>query len=138
MPLRSPFAACLDEGRLELVDRGGAAGDKGQVANRSVGHRHPHRGAVQLARERRIDEADRLGSAGRSRDNVDRSRPCTAHVLGVLNIEDSLVVGVRVGGREPTVLDADRLVEDLGHRRQTVGGARSVRDHLVLGGVVEV
>ena len=47
-------------------------------------------------------------------------------------IEDALIVRVAVDGRHEPALDAERIEQHPGDRRQAVGGARGVGDHLVL------
>ena len=48
-------------------------------------------------------------------------------------VEDRLIVRVRVHGRHHALLDAEAVVQHLRHRRQAVGGAARVRERLVLG-----
>ena len=73
----------------------------------------------------------------RGRDHRQRRGPRPAQVL-VGQVEDALVVGVGVDGRHEALLDAERVLQHLGHRRQAVGGAGRVRDDVVLLGVVLV
>ncbi len=47
-----------------------------------------------------------------------------------------LIVGIAVDGGHRAFLDAELFVQHLHHRRQTIGGAGSVRDDVVLGGIV--
>ena len=108
-----------------------------EVDHRAGDHRRAHGDAVQLAVELGQHEADGLGGAGRGRHQVDGRGARAAQVLvrGVLEV----LVG-RVGvdrGHDPA-LDPDRVVEHLGHRRQAVGRARGVGDHVVLLRVVGV
>ena len=51
-------------------------------------------------------------------------------------VEDVLVVRVRVDRGHQAALDAEGVVDRLGHRGQAVRGAGRVGDHAVLGGVV--
>jgi hypothetical protein len=53
-------------------------------------------------------------------------------------VEQVLVRGVGVHGRHQAVMDADRLVQHLGDRRQAVGRARRVGDDVVAVRVVDV
>jgi hypothetical protein len=48
-------------------------------------------------------------------------------------VEDLLVVGIGVDRGHQPAFDADRVVQHLGERREAVGGARGVRDDLVIG-----
>src|SRR5690606_3422676 len=52
----------------------------------------------------------------------------------VHRIQRRLVAGVGVDGGHVAALDAEQLVQHLGHRGQAVGGARGVRHHDVVGG----
>jgi hypothetical protein len=56
----------------------------------------------------------------------------------VRGVEDVLVVGVGVHGGEVAALDAERLVQHLGQRRDAVGGAGRRGDDLMLDRVVGV
>ena len=51
-------------------------------------------------------------------------------------VEDVLVIGVGVNGRHQPTLDAEVVVENLGHRREAVRRARGVGDDVVRGRVV--
>ena len=57
--------------------------------------------------------------------------------LAVRDVEDRLVVRVRVDRRHQAALDAEVVEQDLGDRREAVGRARAARDDRVLGRVVE-
>src|SRR5680860_735874 len=86
--------------------------------------------ADDLALELRHDQGDGLGCSGRGRDHVQGSGASAAQVL-VRVVEDVLVIGVGVDRRHQATLDAERVVDDLGHRRQAVRGARGVGDDVV-------
>jgi hypothetical protein len=83
----------------------------------------------------REDHADRTRGAGRGRDQVDRGRVRAPQIL-VREVEDLLIVRVRMDRRHEAVLDPPALVEHLRHRRDAVGRARGVRDDRMLGGVI--
>src|SRR6202790_4760237 len=51
-------------------------------------------------------------------------------------IEEHLIVGVRVDGRHGAADDLEVVVHDLGDRAKTIRGAGSVRDDVVPGGIV--
>ena len=78
----------------------------------------------------RQHEADRPCGAGRGRDQVDRRSACTPKIL-VRQIEDRLVVRVRVNRRHEPVLDPEGVVEHLRHRCDAVRRARRIRDDRV-------
>ena len=56
--------------------------------------------------------------------------------LAVRDVEDGLVVRVRVDRRHQAVLDAEVVEQDLGDGREAVRRARAVRDDVVLRRVV--
>src|SRR6185503_1236719 len=64
-------------------------------------------------------------------------RARAAQVL-VRQVEQVLVVRVGVDGRHPALHDAERLVEDFRDWRETVRGARRIRNDLVLRRIVLV
>ena len=125
------------EGGVEFFGVGGALGVDHQVDHRNgagwdaVGH------AVELAVEVGEDESDGLGGASGRRDDVHRSGAGAAEVA-MDGIEDRLVVGVGVDRGHDPALDADGVVEHLGHRCEAVGGAGGVGDDVVRGRVVSV
>ena len=53
-------------------------------------------------------------------------------------VQQVLVVRIRMDGRHPSLLDAEVLMNDLGQRRKTVRRARRVRNDLVLARIVLV
>ncbi len=122
---------------VDLLDARLARALDGQVDDRAGRHGRAHREAVQLALQLGDHEADRLGRAGRGRDQVDRGGARAAQVV-VRHVLQALVGGVGVDRRHQAVLDADRVVEHLGHRRQAVGRARGVGDDVVLVAVVDL
>src|SRR6185312_3407851 len=72
-------------------------------------------------------QPDRLRRAGGGRDHVQRGGAGPAQVL-VRAVLQVLVGGVRVDRGHQATLDAEGVVEDLGQRRQAVGGAGGVAD----------
>ena len=97
----------------------------GEVGHRAVGHGNPDREAGELAVELGDHLADGLGRAGLGGDHVDGRRAGPVHVLVDL-VGNPLVVGVGVNRGHQALLDAEGLVQDLGHRGQAVGGAGRV------------
>ena len=137
MPRQRAAVGARAEGVVDLVHARLARGLHREVDDRAGRHRGAHREAVQLALELRDHEPDRLGGAGRGRDEVDRRRAGAPQVL-VRGVLEPLVGRVGVDRRHQAALDADRLVQHLGHRRQAVGRARRVGDDVVVVGVVDV
>ncbi len=80
---------------------------------------------------------DRGCGAGCRRDNRQGGGASPAEIL-VREIEQHLIVRIGMDGRHPSFPDAEALVQDLGERREAVGGARGVRDDVVIGRVVLV
>ena len=125
------------EGVVDLVDVCLAAERDHEVRERARRYGRTYGDAVHLALQVGEDEPDRLRGAGRCRDQVDRGRTRPAEVL-VGEVEDHLVVRVRVNGRHEAALDLAELVEHLGERRDAVRRAGRVRDDVVRLGVVRV
>ena len=110
-----------------------------EIDERNVDRRHAHGQAVELALERRNDLAQRLGGARRARDHAHGRGARAAQVaLAVREVEQALVVRVRVDRRHETLLDAEVVEHDLGDRCEAVRRARAVRDDVVLRAVVLV
>src|SRR5450631_248268 len=133
-PLQRTGRCRLDHG-VDLFLGGRGLQLYGQVGGRARRQGHAHGVAVELALELRHDQGDGLGGAGGGRDHVDGSGASASQVR-VRVVEHVLVIGVRVDGRHQTTLDAERVIDDLGHRREAVRGARGVGDDVVLARVV--
>ena len=129
MPLSGPVGG-FDHRVVDLFDGGRARGLEGQIDQADIRHRHPDRGAVELALELGQHEADRLGGAGRGRDQIDGAGAGAVRVL-VQRVDRALVAGIGVDRRHVAVLDADRLVQHLRHRREAVGGAGGIGDDVM-------
>ena len=125
------------DGRVDLLDRGLATGLEGQVGGGARRHRHAQREAVELALELGQHQADGLRGTGRGRHDVERGGAGATRVL-VDVVEQVLVGGVGVDRGHQALDDAELVVEHLGHRRQAVGRARRVGDHVVAGRVVQL
>ncbi len=111
----------LDTGRRTL-------GGEGQVHQRDVRRRHPHRQAIQAPGQLRQHQADGLGRAGGRRNHRLRRGAGAVEILVCL-VQQVLVVGVGMHGIEQPLANADRLMQHLGQRRQAVGGAGGVGHH---------
>ena len=127
------LAAASFDRLVDLVLVGLALGDELEVDHRDVGRRHADGDAVELALELGQHQADRLGGAGRGRDHRQRRGAGAVEIL-VHGVERRLVAGVGVDGGHEALLDADRVVQHLGDRRQAVGRARGVGDDHVVPG----
>jgi len=79
--LHGAFLGRLDHGCVDLLDGGGLLGLDDQIDHGDVGGRHAHRGAVQLARQFRQDEADSTGRTRRGRDDRHRRRAAPMQIL---------------------------------------------------------
>ena len=134
MPLSGPAAASrkawLSSSRVVV-----ALELRGEVDDRDGGRRDPQAEAVELALEVGHHEGEGLRGAGRRRDDVLAGGAGPARVL-VGDVEDALVVGVRVDRVHQAAPDREPVVHDLGGRREAVRRAARVADDLVLVGVV--
>ena len=137
MPVERAGVGLAAHELLDLVDRRLARRLEREVDDRAGRDGRAHREAVQLALELGDHEADRLGGAGRGRHEVERGRARAAQVL-VRRVLQALVGRVGVDRRHQAALDADRVVQHLGERREAVRRARRVGDHVVAVGVVGV
>ena len=72
---------------------------------------------MQLALELWHDQTDGLCRAGAGRHDVHRGGPRPAKIF-VHQVQNALVVGVRMDGRHETVLDAEAVVQHFSDRRQ--------------------
>ena len=107
----------------------GLLGLEREVDEAHVHRRDADRLAVELALELRDDLGERLRRARRRRDHVLRRGARAAQVaLAVRDVEDGLVVRVRVDRRHQAVLDAEVVEHDLRDGREAVRRARAVRD----------
>ena len=107
------------------------------IGQRGVEHRHAHGMAVQPALQLGIDQRDRRRAAGRRRLQRQHRRARAAQIL-VRRVDHDIGVGRVVDRRDLAVADADRLVHDLDHRREAVGGAGRRRQQPVLARVVAI
>src|SRR5208282_5492771 len=103
--------------------------------DRDVGRGDTHGEAVEFAGQFGDDEFERFGGAGRGWDHVDRRRAGSPQIF-VREVEDHLIVRIRVDGGHGAADDLEVVVDDLGDRGQTIRGAGSVRDNVVLAGIV--
>src|SRR5215208_4198054 len=124
-------------GAVDLLGRGGALDDDLEIDNRNIGRRHADGDAVEPALELRQNEANGLGGTGRGRDHRQRGGPGPVQIL-VQRIQRRLVAGIRMHGGHESLVDADRVIDDLGDGGEAIGGAGGVRHHLVLGGELVV
>ena len=120
----------LLDGRLDVVVLGRLGQAHGQIDDRHVGGGHAERHAGKLAVQLGDDLADSLGSASRRRDDVGGGRAASAPVLARRTVDGLLRGRVRVHGGHETLDNAELVVDDLGKRRQAVGCARRVAEHL--------
>ena len=136
MPSSGPAAAARNAS-LSSSTEVGRLTVGGEVDDADRRRRHAQAEAVELALEVGDDERERLGRAGRRRDDVLAGAPGAARVL-VRDVEDALVVGVAVDRVHQAALDGHEVVDDLGRRGQAVGRAAGVADDVVGRRVVAV
>src|SRR6202521_783098 len=123
------------QGGVHFFARGLFFYERDEIDDRDVGRGHAHREAVEFTGQIGDDELERLGSAGRGWDHVDRR--CTGSTqIFVREVEDHLIVRIRMDGRHGAADDLEVVVDDLGDRAKTIRGAGSIRDDVVLGRIV--
>mmetsp|Transcript_62525 Transcript_62525/g.152226 ORF Transcript_62525/g.152226 Transcript_62525/m.152226 type:complete len:294 (+) Transcript_62525:420-1301(+) len=131
----------LLEGGEDLFTLGGLLGSEGQVDDGDVGGRDPDGHTGQLAVELRQDLSDGLGGTGRCRDGVVQCTTSGTPILSTLGgtVDDELVGRRGMDRGHETFDDTELLVQDLGHRRETVGRTRRVGEDVGTGvfGVVD-
>src|SRR5216683_1402868 len=110
---------------------GGLVDENGEVDDADVGRGHAHGVAVELALQFGNDEMQRFGGAGGAGNHIDGGGAGTAQVL-VRQVEEFLIVGVRVDGGHGAAVDAESFLENFGDGSEAVGGAGSVGNDLVL------
>ena len=122
-------------GCADLVILGGLFEVHGQVDNGDVqgGNAHGHTG--ELAVEAGDDLAHGLGCAGGAGDDVAAGCAAAAPILHGGAVNGALGGGDGVDGGHKTVLDAPVIVQDLGKRSQTVGGAGRIGNVVHIPGV---
>jgi hypothetical protein len=125
----------LDDG-LDVVVRGALVKSDSQVDNGHVSGWDTEGETSELAIEVWDDLADCLGGTGGRWDDVARSSSATSPVLVGWTVNGLLGGGDGVAGGHQALDDAKVVVDNLGQWGQAVGGARSVRDDLEVGGVL--
>ena len=108
-----------------------------EIDDRHVRRRHAHRKPVEPSLQLGQHLSNSGRRAGRRRDDRERRSPRPPEVL-VRQVQQVLVVRVRVHCRHPPFAQSEAFVNDLGDRRQAVRRARGVRDDVVLGGIVHL
>ncbi len=128
------------DGLADLGVGGGLLEADGEIDDGDIDGGDTESHTSELAVEGRNDLTDGLGSTGGGRNDVGRSRSASSPVLSALagTIDGELGGGGGVDGGHETLNDAKVVVDDLGERSETVGGAGSVGDDVVLGLVVLV
>src|SRR6266481_373239 len=116
---------------------GGLVDENGQVHDADVGRGHAHGVAVEFALQFGNDEVQSLRSARRAGNHVDGGGAGAAQIL-VREVEELLVVGVGMNGGHGAAMDSKRFVEDFGDGCETVCGAGSVRNDVMLRRIVSL
>src|SRR3989344_9253978 len=118
----------LLHGRADLLVGGFLVELDGQVDHGHVRGRHAERHAGEFLVQLRQHLADGLGGAGRGRDDVFQNTAAAAPVLAGRAVDGLLRGRGGVHGGHQAALDAEVVVQHLGGRVQTVGGAGGGRD----------
>src|SRR6266849_5586302 len=106
-----------------------------EVDNRDIGRGHAYRETVEFAGQIGDDELKRFGCAGRGWDHVDRCRTGSPQIF-VREVEDHLIVRIGVDSGHGAADDLEIVVDDFGDRGKTIRGAGSVRNDVVLRGII--
>mmetsp|Transcript_17755 Transcript_17755/g.36891 ORF Transcript_17755/g.36891 Transcript_17755/m.36891 type:complete len:590 (+) Transcript_17755:215-1984(+) len=101
-----------------------------KVNNRHIGGWHTEGHSSELSVEGRDDLSDGLGGSSGGRDDVVASGTSTPPVLLGRSIDSLLGSSDGVDGGHETLLEAELVVDGLGHRSEAVGGAGSVGDNV--------
>ena len=135
-PLERTLGGLLHR-RVDVGRRCVLAQDRREVDDAHRRRRHAEGHAGELALEGRDHEAHGPCRTRARGHDVEGRGPGVTQILGG-GVDCLLRVGVGVHRGQETPVDAPGLVEHLGHRRQAVGGAGGVGDHVVLLGVVHL
>src|SRR5438552_7204309 len=104
--------------------------ENSEVHNADVGSGHAHGIAVELALQFGNDEVKSFGGAGGAGNHVDGGGTRAAEIL-VREVEEFLVIGVRVDGGHGAAVDAESFLENFGDGGEAIGGAGSVGNDVV-------
>src|SRR6267154_419304 len=135
-PLQRSVGSSLQRCVHRLLRRG-LLHEHSQIDHAHVRRRHPHRVTVQLAFQVRQHQVQRLGGSSRAWNHV-YCRSARAPQILVRQIEQLLVVGIRVNGSHRAAVDSECLVKHFCHRRQAIGGARCIRNYMVFCRIIGV
>jgi hypothetical protein len=133
--LEGPFCRRLLHGCVDVSRRGILVEQGREVDHAHGGDRHAERHAGELALQLRDHEANRLRRTGARGHNVERGGSGIPQILGC-RVDRLLAVGEGVHRGQQPAVNAEGLMQHLGHGSQTIGGAGRIRDHMVLGRVV--
>ncbi len=128
MPASGPLAAVGEE-PVDLVFSCRTLQLEHAVGEAGVEHRCPHGMAVQLALQLGIDDRYRGRTAGRRGLQRQHGRAGAPQIL-VRRVDHHIGVGRGVDGGDLAVPDAELLVHDLHHGRETIRRARGRRQQI--------
>ena len=116
---------------IQLFCRRVALGREYEIDQADIRGRHANRRTIQFPLQIRQHQSDRARCAGGGGDHVLRTATGPPQILVNL-VEHALIVRIAVDrGHEPT-FDPDRVVQDLGNRRQAIGGAAGIRNDIIV------
>ena len=119
---------CSGNNLIHLFHAGIASSDEVQVNHGYVGCGNPYRHAGKTALQLRHNQANRFSRTGLGGNHV--KRRCTGTVqVSVIDVTQTLVIGVGMDGGHHAAFDTNGVIKRLGHRRQAVGGAGGVGDN---------
>ena len=117
-------------GHAHIVVAGRLDQPGGEIHHRDVVGGHPEAHARHLSLEFRDYHAHRLGGAGGGGDDVAHDAAAGAPVTTCPGVHSLLLGGGGMDGGHQSLGDAERVVDDLGHGSQAVGGAGGVGHHI--------
>ena len=123
-------------GHAHIMIGGGLDEPGRQVHHRHVVGGHPEAHTGHLALQLRDDLAHSLGSAGGRGNDIAQDAAAGAPIPAGPGIHRLLFGRGGVNGGHQGLLDAEGIMDNLGHRRQTVGGAGGVGHHVHIRGVL--
>src|SRR6266487_858744 len=108
-----------------------------EIDDRDGYSRHPQGHTIEAPFQFRNNQCQSAGSSRGSGNNVSASRTSATQVFVNL-IQNTLVIGIGMYGIHQTLFNTKGIVDDLGGRSETIGGAGSIGNDVVPGRVVHI
>ena len=133
-PLQLSFSGGLHGGANGLV-AGGLLSAEGQIHHRHIGRGHAERHASQAPLQGRQSQGHGLGGSGRGGDDVLHGAAAAAQILAAGAVHGGLGGGGGMDGGHQPFSKTEVVMNHLGDRGQTVGGATGVGHDEIFGRV---